>query len=236
MTWPSATSGFIAIEWVAAIAMLLLPAVVLVATLPTWAERRHAATVAAREAARDLQQRWPAADVGEPSSWLSTSPPTTGSTRRDVSVRVLTVGVNPGDQIRVEVRVRDAGDRGARPRAGRRVDVLDGRVGARRRLPESVMRGSRRGRDQHGMITLWILGLTISVMFLGGLGLDLWRAIAVRREVSVMADAAATAGANGLDENALRGGELQLDDARVRQLVAAELAEYPNARRLDGES
>ena len=39
--------GFIAIEWVAAIAMLLLPAVVLVATLPTWAERRHAASVAA---------------------------------------------------------------------------------------------------------------------------------------------------------------------------------------------
>ena len=74
------------------------------------------------------------------------------------------------------------------------------------------------------MITLWVLGLTIAVMFLGGLGLDFWRAIAVRREVSAMADAAATAGANGLDENALRGGELQLDDARVRQLVAAELA------------
>jgi hypothetical protein len=91
------------------------------------------------------------------------------------------------------------------------------------------------GRDQHGMITLWVLGLTIAVMFLGGLGLDLWRAIAVRREVSMMADAAASAGANGLDENALRGDQLQLDDARVRQLVAAELSEYPNAGRLDGE-
>jgi hypothetical protein len=88
--------------------------------------------------------------------------------------------------------------------------------------------------DQHGMITLWILGLTVSVMFLGGLSIDLWRAIAVRREVSVMADAAATAGANGLDENALRGNELQLDEDRARQLVAAELAEYPNAARLNG--
>jgi len=97
------------------------------------------------------------------------------------------------------------------------------------------MRASLRARDQHGMITLWILGLVIAVMFLGGLGLDLWRAIAVRREVSTMADAAATAGANGLDENALRGDALQLDDARVRQLVAAELAEYPNARRLDAD-
>jgi hypothetical protein len=72
------------------------------------------------------------------------------------------------------------------------------------------------------------------VMFLGGLSVDLWRAIAVRREVSVMADSAATAGANGLDENALRGGELQLDAARARQLVAAELAEYPNAGRIVG--
>ena len=85
------------------------------------------------------------------------------------------------------------------------------------------------------MITLWVLGLAVAVLFLGGIGLDFWRAIAVRREVSVMADAAATAGANGLDESALRGGRLQLDEARVRQLVAAELAEYPNAGRLDGE-
>ncbi len=98
------------------------------------------------------------------------------------------------------------------------------------------MRRARRVRDQNGMITLWILGLTIAVMFLGGLGLDLWRAIAVRREVSAMADAAASAGSNGLDENALRGGTLQLDDTRVRQLVAAELSEYPDAGRLTGET
>jgi len=51
-----------------------------------------------------------------------------------------------------------------------------------------------------------------------------------------MADAAATAGANGLDESALRGGRLELDPARARRLVAAELAEYPDAGRLDGES
>ena len=82
------------------------------------------------------------------------------------------------------------------------------------------------------MITLWVLGLAVAVLFLGGIGLDFWRAVAVRREVSVMADAAATAGANGLDESALRGGRLHIDEARVRQLVAAELAEYPRARKL----
>ena len=91
-------------------------------------------------------------------------------------------------------------------------------------------------RGEHGMITLWVLGLTIAIMFLGGLGLDLWRAVAVRREVSAMADAAAAAGANGLDESALRGGTMRLDDGRVRQLVAAELDQYPNATRLDGET
>jgi Flp pilus assembly protein TadG len=85
------------------------------------------------------------------------------------------------------------------------------------------------------MITLWILGLTISIMFLGGIGVDLWRAIAVRREVSTMADAAASAGANGLDESALRGGTLSLDASRVRQLVDAELAEYPGSPKLIAE-
>ncbi len=97
------------------------------------------------------------------------------------------------------------------------------------------MRDDDRARAEHGMITLWVLGLTIAVIFLGGLGVDLWRAIAVRREVSLMADAAATAGANGLDETALRGDELRLDDARVRQLVGEELAQYPDAERLDAE-
>ena len=84
-----------------------------------------------------------------------------------------------------------------------------------------------RVRSEHGMITLWVLGLCVAVLFLGGIGLDFWRAIAVRREISVMADASATAGANGLDEAALRGGRLELDESRARGLVASELAEFP---------
>jgi hypothetical protein len=87
-------------------------------------------------------------------------------------------------------------------------------------------------RDQRGTITLWVLGLTVAVLFLSGLGVDLWHAIAARREVSLMADTAATAGANGLDEAALRGGRLRLDDDRVRTLVATQLAQYPASARL----
>lgn len=97
--------GFVAIEWVAAIAMLLLPAVVLVATLPTWAERRHAATVAAREAARDLQQHWPAGDVAEAELVAKYVAADHGVPPAEVAVRVLSGGASPGDQIRVEVRV-----------------------------------------------------------------------------------------------------------------------------------
>jgi hypothetical protein len=98
--------GFIAIEWVAAVAMLLFPAVVLVATLPTWAERRHAATVAAREAARDLERHWPAGDTAEAELVARDVGADHGIPAADISVHVLAVGVNPGDQIQVEVRVR----------------------------------------------------------------------------------------------------------------------------------
>jgi hypothetical protein len=96
--------GFVAVEWVLAIALLLLPVVLLVATLPNWAERRHAATVAAREAAASavvraqvdpdharVVGREVAANYGiEPS---------------DVDVQVNT-GVARGDYVTVEVRVR----------------------------------------------------------------------------------------------------------------------------------
>jgi hypothetical protein len=102
---PPRENGFVAIEWVAAIAMLLLPAVAIVASLPTWTERKHAATVAAREAARDLQRTWPAGDVAEAELVAKYVAADHGIAPSDVSVRVLDAGANPGDQIRVEVRV-----------------------------------------------------------------------------------------------------------------------------------
>ena len=82
-------------------------------------------------------------------------------------------------------------------------------------------------------MTLWVLGLSVSVLFLGGLGTDLWRAATDRRELAAMADAAATAGANGVDEPALRAGVLHLDPQRARAIVVATLAEYPHATALD---
>jgi hypothetical protein len=73
-----------------------------------------------------------------------------------------------------------------------------------------------RSRDERGTMTLWVLGLCIAVLFLGGLSLDLWRVITVRRSLVAMADTGATAGANGLDQAALRNGVLHLDPSLAR--------------------
>ena len=98
--------GLIAIEWVAAITLLLLPAVVLVGTMPTWAERRHAATVAAREAAREMEQHWPTIDAARAELIARYVTLDHGLPKSDVVVRVRNVSPQPGDQLQVEVEVR----------------------------------------------------------------------------------------------------------------------------------
>jgi hypothetical protein len=91
-------------------------------------------------------------------------------------------------------------------------------------------------RSERGTITLWVLGLCLSVLFLGGLSLDLWRGIAVRRELQAMADASAIAGADGLDEQSLRAGGATLDPARARRLATETLAAQSGADRVDDVS
>jgi hypothetical protein len=98
--------GFVAIEWVAAIALLLLPIVVLVATIPGWAERRHAATVAAREAANELAAAWPAGDPAIARLVATDVATDHGVDATDVVVRVPSVGEARGDYVEVEVDVR----------------------------------------------------------------------------------------------------------------------------------
>ena len=80
-----------------------------------------------------------------------------------------------------------------------------------------------RMHDERGTMTLWVLGLCIAVLFLGGLSLDLWRVIAVRRSLVAMADAGATAGANGLDQTALRENVLRIDPVLARAQASQAL-------------
>jgi hypothetical protein len=97
--------GFVAIEWAAAIAFLLLPVVMLVATLPTWAERRHAATIAAREAARVLADAWPNGDASEAMLVAGEVGADHGIAPADLDVRVRSLGEGRGGYARVEVVV-----------------------------------------------------------------------------------------------------------------------------------
>jgi hypothetical protein len=97
--------GFIAIEWVAALAILLLPMVVLVATLPNWAERRHAATVSAREAARVIVENWPNGDPAAAVLVAQEVAADHGIDAADLDVRVPSVGEARGDEVEVDVEV-----------------------------------------------------------------------------------------------------------------------------------
>jgi hypothetical protein len=98
--------GFVAIEWVAAVALLLLPVVVLVATLPAWAERRHTASLAAREATRILVRDWPAADPRAAEMVATRVAIDHGVDADDIDVRVVDATAARGGVVKVVVRMR----------------------------------------------------------------------------------------------------------------------------------
>ena len=86
-----------------------------------------------------------------------------------------------------------------------------------------------------GFVTIWILGLCVMLLFLGGMSLDLWRAFSERRAIAELADAAATAGASGIDEQAYRAnGQIALDPARAEQLARDNLATQTDTRSFTG--
>jgi hypothetical protein len=97
--------GFVAIEWVAAISLLLLPVVVLVATLPTWAERRNAATIAAREAARVLVDEWPYANKADAIAIAREVAANDGVAASDLDVAIADASPAPGGVVEVDVIV-----------------------------------------------------------------------------------------------------------------------------------
>ena len=89
-----------------------------------------------------------------------------------------------------------------------------------------------RRRDERGTALPVLLALTVALLGLGGFALDFWRVLGERRTLAAMADAAATAGANGLDEASLRTGGAQLDPALARQLALDQLRREGDARHI----
>lgn len=92
------------------------------------------------------------------------------------------------------------------------------------------MKRVRSGTGERGSVTLWMLGLGITLLMVGGIALDLWRLVGVRREMSAMADAAAVAAASAVDTAAWRAGrEVVVDPAGAEERARAVLAAQPLA-------
>ncbi|MDQ3974200.1 MAG: pilus assembly protein TadG-related protein [Actinomycetota bacterium] len=84
-----------------------------------------------------------------------------------------------------------------------------------------------------GSITVWMLGVCVTLLFLGGISLDLWRVLSERHALAGLVDAAAIAGASGIDEEHFRAtGQLQLAPGRAEGLAAANLAAQADKRSL----
>lgn len=90
-------------------------------------------------------------------------------------------------------------------------------------------------REQHGSITIWLLGLGICLLVLGGLGLDLWSAVILRSRLSGLAEATATAAASGISEERWRRtGQVYLDPARAQMLGRGFVSRHPAVSILEG--
>ena len=71
--------------------------------------------------------------------------------------------------------------------------------------------------SERGSVTFWVLGLAFALMSLGVLSVDLWALIAERRELSALADAAASAAVGAVDETEWRRAQkLTLDRGQAR--------------------
>lgn len=93
----------------------------------------------------------------------------------------------------------------------------------------------RRGNDERGTVTLWVLGLSLMMLFVGGIALDLWRAFSERRALAGVVDAAAVAGASGIDTHAFRAtGEVRLDPPMSEALAWETLEDQQDTRALEG--
>lgn len=98
-------------------------------------------------------------------------------------------------------------------------------------------RRQRRSRPvgQRGSVTLLGLGFLLVLLFVGGMSIDLWRAISERRALAELADAAAAAGANGLDVAAYRStGVVQLDPDLAARLAWDNAAAQSDRRSMVG--
>lgn len=79
-------------------------------------------------------------------------------------------------------------------------------------------------RSERGSLAIWMMGLAALLLLFGGISVDLWRALAMQRELAAVADSAAIAAAFGIDEEIYRAtGELVLSSSRSTSLAMASV-------------
>ncbi len=84
--------------------------------------------------------------------------------------------------------------------------------------------------EERGSITLWMMGMMLVVLVVGGIAVDLWRALAVHRLVAAVVDSAAVAAGSGIDEGLWRSaGSLALDPGQVEERVARAVSAQDEA-------
>jgi Flp pilus assembly protein TadG len=82
---------------------------------------------------------------------------------------------------------------------------------------------------EQGSTTLWILALSLALLMVGGIGVDLWRALAEYRELAGIADAAAVAASSAVDADHFRAtGQVVLDEDLAHRLALAQIAAQPD--------
>jgi Flp pilus assembly protein TadG len=83
-------------------------------------------------------------------------------------------------------------------------------------------------RDDRGFLTIWLLGLCLLLLVLGGVSLDLWRVFSERQALAGLADSASLAGAAGLDLDAARRGIVLLDPTDAAGRARASITGQPD--------
>jgi hypothetical protein len=102
--------------------------------------------------------------------------------------------------------------------------------GAAVTVQRAAARAGRGGGIEDGSVSLWVLYWSFILLFIAGFGLDLWRGVAVRRALVEQAEAAAAAGANGVDTDAFRlTGEVIIDPVLADALARETLADQAEA-------
>ena len=88
--------------------------------------------------------------------------------------------------------------------------------------------------SESGSVTLWVLYWSLSLLFIAGFSVDLWRGVSIRRALVEQAEAAAAAGANGVDIETFRTtGVIVIDPALAEALVEQTLAAQGEADLVD---